>query len=142
MGETAPRPVELILARSLMSSLATPACLVDVAATLVFFNDAAAAMLGVRFEEAGPMNAEDWGTCLNPVADDGRAVAVGELPLLIALNQERPVHRRLWIRSAAGCKLCIEVSAVPIDGSGGVRGAMALFWECPSPAWPNTHVNP
>ena len=142
MGETAPRPVELILARSLMSSLSTPAFLVDVSGTLVFFNDAAAAMLGVRFEETGPMAAEDSCTRFNPVGDDGRRIPVGELPFLIALNQERPLHRRLWIRSATGCAHCIEVSAVPIGDSRGVCGAMALFWECPSPAWPNTHVNP
>jgi len=133
MGATAPRPVELILARSLMSGLGTPAMLVDVAGTLVFFNDAAAAMLGVRFEEAGPMSAEDSCTLFDAVDDDDRSVPVGELPLLVALNQERPVHRRLWIRSASGGLQCIEVSAFPIDGSEGVRGAMALFWECSSP---------
>jgi PAS domain-containing protein len=135
MGATAPRPVELILARSLMSSLSTPAFLVDVAATIVFFNDAAAAMLGVRFEEAGPMNAEDWGTRFSPAAEDGRALPVAELPWLIALNEERPVHRRLRIRSAIGCTHCIEVSTVPIGGGGGgLRGAMALFWACSGPA--------
>jgi PAS domain-containing protein len=134
MGGTSPRPVELILARSLMSSLDTPAVLVDVSASVVFFNDAAAAMLGVRFEEAGPMTAEDWGACVDPAADDGGSVPVGEIPLLIALNQERPVHRRLRIRSATGGTQCIEVSAFPIDGSEGVCGAMALFWECSNPA--------
>ena len=130
MGPTTPRPIELILARSLMASLATPAFLVDVAATLVFFNDAAAGMLGVRFEEAGPMSADDWGTRFAPA---GSGLPIAELPLLIALNQERPVHRRLRIRSATGCVHRIEVTAIPIGGSGGVRGAMALFWESPPP---------
>jgi PAS domain-containing protein len=129
MGPTSPRPVELILARSLMSSLGTPAFLIDVAATLVFFNDAAATMLGVRFEEAGPMSAEDWGKRFAP-ADSGLPIA--EFPLLIALNQERPVYRRLRIRSATGGLHRIEVCAIPIGVSGDVRGAMALFWETPS----------
>jgi PAS domain-containing protein len=131
MEDPAPRPVELILARSLMSSLATPAFLVDVAATLVFFNDAAAAILGMRFEEAGPMRADDWGTRFAPA---GSGLPIAELPLLIALNQERPVHRRLRIRSASGDLHRVEVSAIPIGGSGGVRGALALFWESPRPA--------
>jgi len=129
MGPTAPRPIEIILARSLMSSLTTPAFLVDVAATLVFFNDAAAAMLGVRFEEAGALSADDWGTRFAPA---GSGIPIDELPLVIALNQERPVHRRLRIRSASGGTHRIEVSAFPIGASGGVRGAMALFWESPS----------
>ena len=131
MGPTEPRPTELILARSLMSSLATPAFLVDVAATLVFFNDAAAALLGMRFEEAGPMRADEWGTRF---ARAESRLPIAELPLLVALNQERPVHRRLRIRSVTGSVHRVEVTAVPIAGSAGVRGAMALFWEPPSPA--------
>jgi PAS domain-containing protein len=129
MGETAPRPIELILARSLMSSLVTPAFLVDVAATLVFFNDAAAALLGMRFEEAGPMRADEWGTRF---ARAESRMPIAELPLLVALNQERPVHRRLRIRAVTGSLHRVEVTAVPIAGSAGVQGAMALFWEPPS----------
>src|SRR5919108_109224 len=47
------RPLELILARNLLSSLSTPAFLVDEAGVLVFYNDAAGVLLGRRFEEAG-----------------------------------------------------------------------------------------
>src|ERR1700710_196159 len=45
---TEQRPVELILARGLMSNITTPAFLVDLLGTLVFFNDAAGELLGLR----------------------------------------------------------------------------------------------
>ena len=68
------RPVELILARGLMSNITTPAFLVDAAGTLVFFNDAAGELLGMRYEEAGPMELEQWGTRFVPMRLDGRAI--------------------------------------------------------------------
>ena len=50
------KPLELILARNLLSSISTPAFLVGEDGELLFFNDAAAAMLGRRFEETGAMS--------------------------------------------------------------------------------------
>jgi PAS domain-containing protein len=55
-------PVEIIMARGLMSNMTTAAFLVDNGGTLIFFNDAAGELLGVRYEEARPMPAEEWGT--------------------------------------------------------------------------------
>ena len=52
------KPLELILARNLLTSLSTPALLVDHEAVLVFYNEAAAAVLGRSFEDAGRMTAE------------------------------------------------------------------------------------
>jgi PAS domain S-box-containing protein len=123
------RPVEIILARGLMSNLTTPAFLVDVAGTLVFFNEAAGELLGMRYEEAGPMDAYEWGTRFSPLDDDGRQVPLSELPLAIALSEGRPAHLGFWIRAATGDERKIEVSAFPIVGNAGIRGAMAIFWD-------------
>jgi PAS domain-containing protein len=130
MGDRERRPIEIILARGLMSYVATPCFLVDISGTVVFFNDAAGVILGVRYEEAGAMSREEWSTRFAPIGDEGQPFRVDELPLLIALHQERPNHRRMRIRSASGGEHEIEVSAFPIVGSEGVRGAMAIFWEC------------
>src|SRR4051794_2665326 len=70
------RPVELILARGLMSNLTTPAFLVDTHGTLVFFNDAAGELLGLRYEEAGPMPLPEWGTRFIPLDDQGLQIPV------------------------------------------------------------------
>lgn len=123
------RPVEIILARGLMSNLSTPAFLVDVSGTLVFFNEAAGEILGLRFEEAGPMTTEEWGTRFVPRDGRGRPIAPDDLPLAVALREERPAHMAFSVRSIDGIDHDIAVSAFPIVGNTGVRGAMAIFWE-------------
>src|SRR5947207_14550257 len=66
-GQMSQQPVELIMARNLLSSLSTPAFLVDEDGVLVFYNDAAGALLGKRFEEMGRMRPDEWGTQFGPV---------------------------------------------------------------------------
>jgi PAS domain-containing protein len=122
------RPLELILARNLLSSLSTPAFLVDEDAVLVFYNDAAGVLLGKRFEEAGRMRPEEWGTAFGPVDAGGGSIEIDQLPLTLALRRGRPAHARFQIRSLDGTDHEIEVSAVPIVTTEGTSGAMAIFW--------------
>ena len=122
------KPIELILARNLMSSLSTPAFLVDEDGILVFYNEAAGALLGKRFEEVGQMGPEEWGNSFGPLDKDGKPLPFDELPLTIALRQGRPAHAEFSIRSLDGGSHEIEVSAMPIVATGGARGAMAIFW--------------
>jgi PAS domain S-box-containing protein len=124
----AQKPIELILARNLMSSLSTPAFLVDEDGVLVFYNDAAAALLGKRFEEAGRMTPEEWSTAWGPFDAAGRQIPMEELPLTIALREGRASHARFRIRSMDGSEHPIEASALPILALGGRRGAMVFFW--------------
>ena len=70
---TTQKPLELILARNLMSALSTPAFLVDEGGVLVFYNEAAGALLGKRFEELGTVGAEEWGSLFGPFDKDRRA---------------------------------------------------------------------
>ncbi len=123
------RPVELILARGLMANLTTPAFLVDVDGTLVFFNDAAGELLGLRYEEAGPMALPEWGTRFSPLTEDGQPIPIEDLPLAVAIRERRPVHVHFTVRSLRGDERKIEVSAFPIVGNQGLRGAMAIFWD-------------
>ncbi len=126
--EGAQKPLELILARNLITSISTPAFLVDEAGSLVFYNEAAGALLGMSFEEAGKMHAEQWGTQFGPFDEGGNQIPIDELPLTIALREGRPAHADFRIRSASGIEHDIEVSAMPISASAGPSGAMAIFW--------------
>jgi PAS domain-containing protein len=122
------RPVELILARSLLATLSTPCLRVDEDGMVVFFNDAASVLLGVRYEEVGQMGPEQWGTAFGPFDDSGNQVPFEELPLTIALRQGRPAHASFRIRSLKGVDADIEAAAVPILTVEGTRGAMVFFW--------------
>ena len=53
----AQKPIELILMRQLASSLVMPIFLVDTSGTLVYYNEPAEQILGVRFDEIGEMPA-------------------------------------------------------------------------------------
>ena len=122
-------PVEVIMARGLISNLTTPAFMVDGEGTLIFFNEAAGNILGLRYEEAGPMPAAEWGTRFEPTDLNGEAVPPEDLALTIAIREARAGHQSLRIRSALGELRDIEVTAFPIVGREGQSAAIAIFWD-------------
>ena len=122
------KPLELILARNLMTSLSTPAFLVDEGGVLVFYNEAAGMLLGRRFEELGQVGQEEWGALFGPFGEDGEALAYDELPLVSAVRSGRPAHAKLTIRSADGGEHAVEASAFPILTAHGSQGALAMMW--------------
>lgn len=127
--EGSQKPLPLILARNLITSIGTPAFLVDEAARLLFYNEAAGALLGMSFEEAGRMEPERWTQTFGPFGDDGEPVPIEELPLTVALRDGHPAHARFRIRSANGSEHRIEASALPLVGTDAASsGAMVIFW--------------
>lgn len=122
------QPLEMIQARQLIDHLRTASFLVDRDGRLVFFNDAAAELLGISFEEAGPMEPGTWGTRFDPRLPDGSELQVAELPLTIAVQAGRPGYAVMEITAASGEEHEIEVSAFPIIGGGEQCGSVAIFW--------------
>lgn len=123
------KPLELILARNLLTTVSTPAFLVDENAALVFYNEAAGALLGRSFEDVGRMTPEDWTSTYGPFRDDGQPVELDELPTTRAVRDGRPAHAVFTIRAANGAMRDIESSAFPIVASEeGSSGAMIFFW--------------
>jgi PAS domain-containing protein len=122
------RPIELILARNFLSSISTPAFLVDGGGEIVFYNESAGRLLGQRFEEAGSMPAEDWTARFGPLGTDGQPIPYENLPLTVALRKNCPSHATMTIRSLDGAERHIEASAMPIVGTGGFQGALVIFW--------------
>jgi len=123
------KPLELILARNLLTSISTPAFLVDQTASLVFYNEAAGALLGRSFEDVGRMSPEQWTATYGPFDADGKPVELDELPTTRAVRDGRPAHAVFTIRSANGGKREIQSSAFPIVASEeGSSGAMIFFW--------------
>ena len=123
------KPLELILARNLLTSLSTPALLVDHEAVLVFYNEAAAAVLGRSFEDAGRMTAEQWSAAFGPFDRDDEPIEVDRLAITQAIRGGRPAHGKFRIGVGAGERASVEASAFPIVASEqGSSGAMILFW--------------
>jgi PAS domain-containing protein len=126
--DPAQKPLELILARNLLTSLSTPAFLVDSSGALLFYNEAAGSLLGMSFEDAGKMDASDWGPSFGPFDDDGNPIHFEDLPTTKALRAGRPAHTVHRIRSLRGDDYQVEVSALPIVGEDHQTGAIVFFW--------------
>src|SRR5947209_4552794 len=126
--DRAQKPLELILARNLLTSLSTPAFLADRDGSLIFYNEAAGALLGTSFEESGKLGPGEWTEAFGPFDIDGSSIGVEDLPVTKALRAGRPAHAEHTIRSRDGESHHIEVSAIPIVANGGQQGAIVVFW--------------
>lgn len=125
-------PIEIILTRQLAEYLSVPLLLVDSTGELLFYNEPAESILGRRFEDTGPMSAEEWSSMVTAVDDQGEPVAPDELPLMTTLSTHLPAHRRLRLVDGERRWRAIEATAIPIAGlHGDFLGAAAMFWELP-----------
>lgn len=130
----AQQPVEVILAKQFASHLRLAIFLVDPSGNLLFYNESAEQLLGHRFEETGIMPVDEWSRIFAPTDDEGRPLPPEQVPLVVALEQRRPAHRRIAIRGMDGVRRTIAITALPLEGGmGRFVGAMAVFWEIGAP---------
>lgn len=126
----AQEPLELILFRQLSSSLAIPTFMVDANGDLVYLNEAAEQLLGVRLDEIDEMPFDVWTTAFAARDEGGEETAVESLPLVAAIRNRRPAHGPLTITGGDGVQRRIEITAFPLEGGRGrFIGAVAMFWE-------------
>jgi PAS domain-containing protein len=118
----------LILARNLITNLTLAAALLDPDGQLLFFNEAAGALVGRRFEEVGRLSREEWSRLVGPFDDEGRPVATDHLPIASALRSGRPAQGRFRLRLASEELRPVEVSALPLVEPGFLEGVLVVFW--------------
>jgi PAS domain S-box-containing protein len=123
------RPLEMILARNLLTNITIPAFLVDNRGGLVFYNEAAESLLGMPFQQARNMDPEEWRARFGPFDSARERIPFEEEPTTIALREGRPVHAPLYIRSADGEVHPIEVSAFPLTTNEEATGVIGIFWR-------------
>ena len=129
--------IEMILMRRLASLLTMPILLVDPHGDLVFFNWAAAPILGRRFEDTGAIVRGDWTALFRPAHPDGSAMKREELPLFIATERGEPCHRRGFVRGLDGIARDMEGIAFPLIGQRErMLGAVGMFWDPSAPPLP------
>jgi PAS domain-containing protein len=122
------KPLELILARNLMSALSTPAFLVDEGGLLVFYNEAAGMLLGKGFDEVGHVGPSEWGGLFGPYDASGETIDYEDLPIVRAVRAGRPAHASFGVRTFDGQVHAVECSAFPILTAHGSQGGVAIFW--------------
>jgi len=104
---------------------------VDVHGVLVFYNEAAEALLGQSFSVTGPIGPDQWGgSMFQPEDLDGNRITVNDLPLAETLKQRRPAHARFRITGLDGVKRTIEATSFPLFAHvDDLAGTLSVFWE-------------
>jgi len=128
----AQQEIEVILARHLAEQLVMPIFIVSPSGDLLFYNESAESILGCRYDETGVMPASELSTIFKTVDQDGKSMNPDDLPIVIALTQRHPAHKRFWIRGLDGALRQIDVTAFPLNAQAQrFLGAVAIFWEVP-----------
>jgi len=120
----------LILARAFASNLSTPTLLTDASGKLVFYNEAAEAVVGRRLSETGEVPLDDWIAGFEPRTGGAEPLDPERRPSRIALEERRPAHLQYVVTSADGVEREIEVSAFPLFAhTDEFVGVIVIFWR-------------
>jgi PAS domain-containing protein len=126
----AQQAVELILTRQLASCLSVPIVILGPTGDFLFYNEPAEVLMGLRFQETGPIKGGDTEGRVRLTDEGGREIPRDQRPSAIALRQQRPAHAQMWMMSASGGRRPVEVTAFPLlSQGGGLLGAAVMFWE-------------
>jgi PAS domain-containing protein len=126
------KSLPLILARELAANLATPMFLLDAGGVLVYYNDAAALLLGKDFGDLGEIPAEEFGAVLDMTTTSGERVRRRDSPAGIALFERRPAHATFIATAYDGTRRAYEATAYPLFATEGeMQGVLAVFWDVP-----------
>ena len=130
MAKRRNKHIALILAREFASNLATPTLIADDRGRLIFYNEAAEAVLGQPFAEAGEMPLDEWTASFEPRTPDSEPLPAEGRPARIALDQRRAAHTRYRVTSRDGVDRDVSVSAFPLFAHADeFVGIVAIFWR-------------
>jgi PAS domain-containing protein len=131
--ERAQPDLVLIVARSFATKLATPTLIIDTNGDLLYFNDAAAEVLGRPYLDIGELPASRWQELFQPRTLDEELLLPEQTPAGIALLERRPVHGSFAFRGLDEREREITVTAFPLfSHPEEIVGVMSIFWEQPA----------
>ena len=126
----AAKSLPLILARELAANLATPMFLLDARGFLVYYNDAAALLIGRPLAEMGEISSADFFDALKLTTPEGDPVNVRETAASIAFWERRPAHKRVIAIAYDGVRRDVNATAYPLfAATGEMHGVVSVFWE-------------
>lgn len=126
----AQQPLELILLRQWASHITLAVFLVDAQGQLLYYNDAAARLLGRPYDEAGDLSVANIGERFAIADRSGQPLAESQEPLRAALAERRPSMARLRFQGLDGRWRDVTVVGLPlISVDRRLLGAAAVLWE-------------
>ncbi|MED5371568.1 MAG: hypothetical protein VX899_11170 [Myxococcota bacterium] len=109
-----PRPVEMVLARQWLSLLTTPALLFEESGDLVYFNEAAAGVLGRTYGESGGLSRREWEAAFRLEDEHGEPIPTERSPVAIALDARSPANATVRLRALDGRTRGLQITALPL----------------------------
>jgi PAS domain-containing protein len=129
VAETRQKHLVMILARELVSNLATPTIIIDDRGWLVYLNEAAEETLQVTWAEIGELPVDEFSSKYAPRSLDGEEPVPFETrPAGIALYERRAAHERLKITSADGEEREVGITAIPLFAHKDEFVGVVNFW--------------
>lgn len=123
-------PIEMILLRQVASYLAMPVWMMDAEGNLIYYNEPAEQLLGVRFDDVGPVHADEVGEMFRITGLEGEPIPDTDIPIVMALRKRVAYHRDVRFCGTDGVWHDVSVAAMPVEGQGGrFMGVFATFWE-------------
>jgi PAS domain-containing protein len=120
----------LILAREFASNLSTPTLVADAGGNLVYYNDAAEAVIGRRFSEAEEMPLDSWVSAFESRTLDEQPLPPEERPARVAFDERRASHLRYLLTGSDGVEREIEATAFPLFAhTDEFVGIVVIFWR-------------
>jgi PAS domain-containing protein len=119
----------LIIAREFAANLATPTVIADDEGTVVFYNEPAEELVGLKFAESGEMPMDEWTASLMPRTREAEPLPPEHRPARVALDHKRPSHLGFRFTSADGVDRDVAVTAFPLFAHADeFVGIVAIFW--------------
>ena len=126
----AQHPIEMILLKQWASLMAVPVLIADFDGRIIYYNEPTEVIIGLRFEEAGELSADQLAEVLVVCDLDGSPLTSDDRPLAIALTKQMSAHRRIRFCRGGQQWREIAVTAIPVIGEGNrFLGAMVTMWE-------------
>ena len=120
----------MVLLRQLASYLTIPIWMMDLEGNLIYYNEPAEKLLGVTFDDVGPLHADQLTTMFMVTDLEGESMPDVEVPVVAALVKQKPAHSKIRFCGFDQVWREVEVSAIPVEGQGGrFLGVFATFWE-------------
>jgi PAS domain-containing protein len=124
------QPIEMILLRQLASYLTIAIWMMDRDGNLVYYNEPAERLLGVTFDDAGPIHSDQLSDLFRVTDLEGNPLPDTGLPIIQVLNKQHPEHGRVRFCGMDGVWRDVEIAAMPIEGQASrFLGVFATFWE-------------
>jgi PAS domain-containing protein len=124
------QPVEMILLRQLASYLTIAIWMMDADGNLVYYNEPAETLLGINFDDVGPVHSDQLADLFRTTDLEGNPMPDSSNPVVEVLNKQKPSHKELRFCGFDGVWRDVAVTAIPIEGQASrFLGVLATFWE-------------